>query len=175
MRLTIRPSAFLLFAAVTAVGLTLPAQASFTTFGNGCALPNTRLPQIGNRGLPRIGTTLTVTYAGPNAIMPGIRLTDWPTLIAGASRIDFPVPPLTVSQPPGCTLYPAPDVVVPMPPERGGTRFVSEVALPIPNDPALLGGSVYLQWMTPHSQCYLVGCGFGWVVFSNAAHAVIGR
>ena len=52
--------------------------------------------------------------------------------------------------------------------------YVTSLDLPIPNDTSLVGGALTLQWMTPHHQCFLVGCGLGWVVFSEGAEAVIG-
>lgn len=149
-------------------------QASFTTFGTPCTAANSTTPAIGNRGLPRLGTTMAVTYSGPNSIEPGIQLTEHPMLIVGFSRVDLPIPPLIVTQPAGCTLYPSLDVVLPTAPAVLGRAYVPSINLSVPNDSRLLGGVLYLQWMTPRSQCTFVGCGLLWVVLSDAARAVIG-
>ncbi|MBK8979071.1 MAG: hypothetical protein IPM29_24510 [Planctomycetes bacterium] len=129
---------------------------------------------IGHRSLPRLGANFDITYSGPHAIEPGLGLTEQPLLVIGATRIDLPIPPLLVTQPPRCTLYPSPDVVVPTGPDPSGRAFVTTVSIPIPNVASMSGSVVYLQWATTRIQYMFVGCGPLWVVFSDAGRAVIG-
>ena len=155
----------------------LPAQqASFSTFGSACASPlSPSVPSIGARGTPQLGSTFTVTYSGPNQHEPGIVAIEQPMLIVSPVRIDFAVPPILPLQPPGCTLYPAPDIVIPMPLTAGGMSFATRLPVPIPNLPVLVGANVYLQWMTPRFQCMFVGCDFLYVQFSEGGLATLGR
>ena len=148
--------------------------ATFLTFGRSCGFPGSPVPSLGATGVPQLGTVFTVTYRGPNAIEPGLGLTDQPLLMIGVVRVDLPFPLINPVQPTGCTLYPSPDVIVVPPPDAGGRAFVAQVAFSIPNDPGLIGGSLFLQWAVPHTQCYFIGCGLGWVSFSEGGEAILG-
>ena len=164
----------LALSALLLVSTSAAQQGSFTTFGTGCNMAGLPVPAIGSVGTPRIGMQFTVTYRGPNEIQPGLGLTDQPFLVVGATRVDRSVPPFLPLQPTTCTLYPALDVVIPMPPDASGTRFVDTYPVAVPNLPALIGASAWFQWVTPHVQCFFVGCGLGWVAFSDGGEAVVG-
>ena len=56
-----------------------------------------------------------------------------------------PVPRIRVTQPPNCILFPSPDVILEMPPARDNRSYLTDVAIPVPNDPYLMGREVYTQ------------------------------
>jgi hypothetical protein len=141
-------------AAMAALGAALPAQsAGFQPFGSGCAFGG-QTSAIGNQGLPVLGTSFTVTYAGANVIQPNPRpglLDVWPQLALGLAPLTTPLPQsLLPQQPAGCTGLIQPVGVVPtvrdlssIPPRN----YVPGVTVAVPNNSALLGVQVLAQWL----------------------------
>lgn len=151
------------------------AQASFTTFGTGCTFDRQTLA-IGNQGLPQIGTTMQITYAGPNATFSSAQQILQPVLALGFGLQNTPIPQgLFPQQPPGCTGLIRPDALLPSPPDPILSQFLNQLPLAIPNDPTFIGISLNAQWVTLLTQCGFAGCfGFDAVLTSDGAILTIG-
>ncbi|MCC6670194.1 MAG: hypothetical protein IT458_03980 [Planctomycetes bacterium] len=145
-----------LVALALALAPLVPAQgASYTLFGTACGTPGFS-PSLGVRGVPRLGTTFTVTYGGPNlcGFLGPISFRYRPILLTGVSRsamggiaLPWQVPPALAGGA-NCLLLQSTDVVLPMPATPGGANcFASEAAFAVPNVPALLGVEFYQQWL----------------------------
>jgi hypothetical protein len=68
-----------------------------------------------------------------------------------------------------CALYvAAPLVTVPLTTSATGT---ARVPLGVPNDPTLLGGEAFAQWVIADPQ----GSAFGLLAASDALHLIVGR
>lgn len=157
-----------------AVAAALPAQASFTPFGTGCAWNNIPLA-IGNSGLPHLGQTFAITYSGPNHFMNSAQQIAQPWIALGLQPQTYAIPAgLFLQQPAGCTAYLTPLSMTPMPADPVLPLYVSSFALAIPNDPGLLGVQLLAQWLTVGQQCGFAGCGIAAALTSDAAAIVIG-
>ncbi len=148
--------------------------ASFSTYGSSCSDPNGRSPQIGNRGLPRLGSTFTVTYAGPNILFNSAQQRVRPWLMIGLAQAQTLIPPVFRGQPTGCFLWTSSDIALPMPPDTSRPAYRNSFDFPIPNDARLLGAPFYLQWLAVFEQCGAVGCDIFWVLSSKGGAATIG-
>ena len=126
--------------------------ASYTLFGQSCQGGTT--PALAVQGLPRLGQTFRVDYVGHSGrgFIGQLSFDHHPILVTGASStavggvpLPFAVPPGLTGGVPGCTLYVSLDVVTPMPLVTGG--YLTSVPFAVPNVPALLGRSVFHQWL----------------------------
>src|SRR5690606_21124281 len=112
---------------VLAATAPLSAQAAaFRVFGQPCSAPNEPVPAIRSSGLPRIGTSFDVVWAGPNRNANTAQQTVQPWLVTGFAALPAPavIPAwLLPQQPAGCQLLVRPDVVVPMPLDSTGQQF----------------------------------------------------
>jgi hypothetical protein len=152
----------------------LTAQASFVTFGDSCAWNNEK-PLIGNFGLPRLGTTLTILYRGPNFTFSSGQQIAQPILLLSLGAVKTPLPTTFLPlQPPGCVGLVRPDVLLPMPMDSTKPQFVDQVPVPVPNDPNLIGLVVFAQWLTHVQQCGFAGCGDAALLTGNAAKITVG-
>ena len=115
---------------------------AFKLFGTACAGSGNVAPEIGYSGTAAIGgtnfaVTLGKALGGAGAIMAlGTSSQSW-----GAITLPFPLGG-------GCDLNVR--ITLPFPATAGGTgagNGTASQALPIPNDPALAGGSFYMQWL----------------------------
>ncbi|MEZ5966071.1 MAG: hypothetical protein R3F56_19705 [Planctomycetota bacterium] len=145
------------------------AQASFTAYGTGCN-PSNPPPLIRNSGLPVLGTTFTVSFAAlPSGRTPVSE--DWPLFLMGLQQTQVPVPVLSSLQPPNCFLYTSTEFVVPMP--WLGSSFDNQVAIAVPNNAALMGFTLYMQWAELYSSCRPT-CVPSMIRVTNGAAAVLG-
>jgi len=129
---------------------------------------------------------VTFQYAGPNryADIHGVSVMDRPTFLMGVSDLalgtvplPLPIPPSLTNSVPGCMLLQSSDVVQPMgfaqpfPP----TQYESQVTIPVPNAPALLGATVFVQWLHWHRDrpSYYVPYR-EWIALSAALRVTIG-
>lgn len=149
--------------------------ASFTTFGSGCTFQNQTLA-IGNQGLPRLGTTFGVTYAGPNFTFTSGQQIAQPMLGLGFNPLNITLPAnLLPQQVPNCMVLVDPMVILPTIPDPSTTNtWLTPMQLSIPNQPALLGLPVMAQWVTLFSQCGFAGCNYAAVLTSDAAIMTLG-
>lgn len=144
---------FLPLALFSLLATTLPAQgATIAPFGSGCSYLGQTLA-IGANGLPQLGSTFTVTYTGPNL---NNQLSTQPVLGLGLAATSLPIPPAILpQQPPNCTQWILPDVLLPMPATTLGT-FQDQVPVAVPNQPGLLGFQFVAQWLAIVVQCGIV-------------------
>lgn len=149
----------------------LPAQlATIQTFGSGCAFLGQNLG-IGAVGLPQLGTTFQITYAGPNV---NGQISTQPVLGLGLATTNLPIPQFLLQQPPNCTQWVEPDVLLVMPLTATGT-FEDQVAVPVPNNPTLIGFAFAAQWMAIVIQCGIIPpCGLDALPTSDALIATVG-
>lgn len=133
-------------------------QPRITPFGTGCK-GSRGTPAIGAIGLPRLGQSYSITLAGG---VPGGRA----LLLGGA---DKQVPPFDLSWlgAPGCSLLV----------KAQGFFFVAldgqggvVVRDQVPNDPRLLGKSIYVQWVTIDAAANRLG-----LAFSRGLQITVGR
>ena len=144
--------------------------ASATPFGTGCAVLGQQLA-IGATGLPQLGTTFTIDYTGPNV---NTQVSTRPVLALGVQATAVPIPPFLPQQPATCTQYVVPDVLLAMAAQPSG-GFVTQVALTVPNDPALLGYQFVGQWFAIVIQCgFVPPCWFDALPTSNALQLTVG-
>jgi hypothetical protein len=112
-----------------------PLNFSFSVTGPGCFPngPGLGIPTLGV-GLvpPTVPNTCAVQFSTPLSLIP-------PLLAIGTSNPALDLTPLGF---PGCTLLATPQIVVPMPVVSG--FFFTLTAL-VPQDPALIGASVFAQ------------------------------
>ena len=150
-------------------------QPSFTAFGAGCTF-NGQTLAIGNRGLPRLGTSFAITYSGPNTFSDSSQERARPVLVFGNTlRVTLIPQTLLPLQPPGCAGFISPDAVLPTLPDPGGRpMFADYVDLAVPNNPVLLGAVFYAQWLTIFEQCGFAGCDPVAALTSDAAQMVVG-
>ena len=177
-----KPLVLLSFCLLSALGLpALGAQtATFTTFGASCG--GAEAPTLTAQGLPRLGTTYTVQYAGPNQstfVQACIYRTSRPIHFLGVSRtgwgslqLPYLVPMALTNGDPGCNLLVSIEVATPM--VQIGTTFVSTMPIPLPNDPALLGGDLFHQWATLTDRTAHPCTVLNYLHLSNGGHAHIG-
>ena len=165
-------TAFLVLGIALATTAVRAQSASFSVIGTACSAPSEPTPAIAARGLPRIGTSFDVTYAGPNRTFSSAQQIVQPFLITGLAlsnpALMVPVG-LLPQQPAGCLVYVQPDLVLAMPIDASGASFVSSVTLSIPNQPALVGATWFHQWFAVMEQCGIAGCNMAWVITSDAA------
>src|SRR5262245_16295719 len=154
-----RQSSMRRFAILLLVGAPLAAQASFLPFGTGCTFQG-QTPAIGNQGLPQLGTTLQITYSGPNFTFSSGQQIAQPFLVLGLGQQNTVIPGgLLPQQPPGCQGFITQDAVFPMGPDPNGRpSFANFLDLPVPNNPALIGFVFFAQWLTLVQQCGFAGC-----------------
>ena len=155
----------------TAVAV-LPAQAASVSFyGTGCAYAGQNLA-IGVQGLPQLGTTFTITYSGPNFYST---LMIQPALAIGLAPNATPIPPAILPlQPAGCTVWVVPLLIATMLPTSAGP-FATTVDIAVPNNPGLIGFTVYAQWFATVVQCGIIPpCTFDALPTSDAALFVVG-
>lgn len=167
-----------LFAATTALAAAaLPAQASFTTFGSSCV----QGMAIGSIGLPRLGQTMQITYAGPagNQFIGFFTNIHQPVLLlglsntqAGAVQLPF-VLPLNITNGGVCELLVSPDSqrLVPLWPSAPPPL---QLPLTIPNNTNLLGLRLHAQWMMLSERSLYTQILWRTLHTSNAATLVIG-
>jgi hypothetical protein len=161
---------YLLFAATAAA----QTQAAFVPFGAGCPFAG-QTPTIGNQGLPQLGTTCTITYAGPNHTFNSAQQIAWPQLALGFTPQQFLIPAgLFPQQPANCLAELAPLALVPTQVNAIGNAFDTNVDIRVPNDPGMIGVVILAQWVVLHEQCGFAGCGYDAVLTSDAAQVVLG-
>ncbi len=141
--------------------------ASFERTGQGCGVVGGPPPLINSFDLPTIGSTFTLDYTGPNGVTPVGD--DHPFFLIGFTPLSLPVPPITPSQPAGCTLYVDPVVTVDMP--LIGSTYQSQLDLTMPTGLDLLGLPFYAQVATVYTH---FGSGTTFVRFTNRADMVVG-
>lgn len=152
----------------------LAAQASFTPFGTGCL----GLGLTAN-GLPRIGTTWFVGYAGPlgSSFVGLYGIVNQPVLLLGTSNTQaggasLPAPlPTSLTAGLACDLLVSPDVVLlhpfGVPPPFG-------LAVTIPATPGLIGFTFHAQWLLLSERSYFGTLQWVRAYTSNAGTAVVG-
>lgn len=164
----------LFLSAVATTAATAQTTAAFTPFGTGCTFDNQTLA-IGNQGLPQIGSTCRITYAGPNHTHNFAQQIAWPQLGLGFNQAVFPIPQsILPQQPAGCMGWIAPDVMIPMPVDPVLPQYEAHYDFAIPNATWLIGVNVYAQWLMLHTQCGFVGCSYDAVATSDAAVLTLG-
>ena len=135
---------------------------------------------MNNNGLPVVGGAFELFYTGPNHQLDNTQSITQPSLVVGFGLIgpvDIPQFLLPL-QPVGCTLYPSHDIVLPMAPDQNGRNaFTNSVRISIPNDPILLGGTFFAQWLAVHTQCGFAGCNPvpDWIGTSGAVTCTMGN
>ena len=148
-------------------------------YGTGCAAT------IGWNGLPRLGQTVTFTYNGPNSYFDthGVLSQSRPVFLLGISDqqmsglpLPFVLPTSMTNGLAGCTMLQSSEVLHVMPWDYPNiTRYVDWVATPIPNDPALLGGVFFAQWLVwQRSRRSWYDPFVDWIRTSDAAKATVG-
>ena len=155
-----------------AAGLQLPAQsASVSFYGTGCAYQGLNLA-IGVQGLPQLGTTFTITYSGPNF---NSTLMIQPALALGLLPDNLPIPPAILPlQPAGCSVWIVPALIQTMLPTATGL-FATSVDIGVPNNPGLIGFTVFAQWFATVVQCGIIPpCTFDALPTSDGALLVVG-
>jgi hypothetical protein len=151
-----------------------PAQsAQFTTYGTGCTFQQQTLA-IGNQGLPRLGQSFGITYAGPNYTYTSAQQIAWPVLVLGVRQAATPIPQFLLQQPPNCFAWTSLDLMLPAQRSPTAPVFVVPMQLPIPNDPGLLGAVLFAQWWTVAQQCGIVRCDLSALPTSDGARMVLG-
>jgi hypothetical protein len=145
-------------------------QAGFSTFGQACTVSGLSTPTISATGLPVLGSSFSIDYAGPN------RAT-WPTelrpvFLYGLAPTNLPLDGMFRNQPTGCTLYVQPIDAVLMPPVS--ISFASSVPLSVPNQPGLAGASLIAQWACLNQTCLVLGCTANAVLTSDGATVTLG-
>ncbi len=134
------PATDLTFTPCSSNGIVLP-------FGNGCQGGLAAAPTIGSAGgAPVIGNaTFALTMSGG----PASSLANG--LILGASNttwLVFNLPmALGIFGAPACTLFASADIII-SPIATDPTGFAT-ITLPIPNQPSIVGGSVFVQFFSP--------------------------
>jgi hypothetical protein len=117
------------------------AVATMLSYGIGCMGSNAQAPSLGFTGAPALGSNAAVTLAGALANAPAL-------LVFGASRVADPLGSLprdlAILGMPGCMQYE----------DLGGTLFAlasvagsAQLQFTIPNNPALAGARVPMQWL----------------------------
>jgi hypothetical protein len=136
---------------------------SAVPFGSGCGdlafpwYPNT--PICGYSGQASPGATLTLQYGGSTAYNAGTGpfFEYRPMLVLGLSDGAWGNVPLPWLLPSAwnpwvtCQLLVAPDLIVPMQ-AINAWSYASSYALPIPNDPQLIGFRLFAQWAVVYTQ-----------------------
>ncbi len=158
-----------LLAALAGTNLASAQNASFTNYGSGCTSGGPP-PLIQALSLPVLGSTMTVRYVALPAGQSPVSI-DWPMLIMGLQQTNTPVPPLSSFQPPNCTILVSPDVVIPM--VWSGSSYPNTYALAIPNNNALAGYVLHLQFLDIYFRCQPT-CDLQMIRATNAGTAVLG-
>lgn len=136
-------------AVVLTSGLCAAQLANVTTYGTGCNSSGPP-PVIQFSARPQLGSSFAVLFqALPSGQTPVSQ--DWPMLLMGLQQTSVPVPVLSTLQLPNCNLLTSTDLILPMP--WLGTSYQSQVTLMVPNNQALLGFVVYMQWAELYSRC----------------------
>ena len=166
---------FVLLAALSA------QTASVTSYGTGCGAN----AAITWNGLPRLGQTVTFVYSGINSYLDthGVLGQYRPVFLLGVSdqglgalQLPFQLPLGMTNGRAGCFLLQSSEVAMVMPFDPSSLiRFVDHVAVPIPNDPALLGGVFFAQWLVwlRYRRSWNEPI-LEWVWMADAARATIG-
>lgn len=148
--------------------------ASFTPFGTGCAFQGQQLT-IGNQGLPVLGTSFQITYAGPNFTFSSGQQIAQPFLVLGLGSLVTPIPTtLLPQQPAGCQGLITPDVLLGTPMNPSLPSFDDFVTIQVPNTPTLAGFQFLSQWLTLIQQCGFAGCGLAAIATSDAGLVIVG-
>ncbi len=145
--------------------------ATISVFGTGCTFAGQTLA-IGATGLPQLGTTFTIDYAGPNL---NSQLSTMPLLGLGIAATNVPIPAtLAPQQPAGCTQWIVPDVLLAMPTTPAG-GFVTQAQVVVPNNAALIGFQFVAQWAVFAVQCGIIPpCWFSALPTSDALLLTVG-
>ena len=148
--------------------------AAFTPFGTACAFQAQTLA-IGNQGLPVIGTSFQITYAGPNFTFSSGQQIARPFLVLGLGTSVTPIPvTLLPQQPAGCQGFITPDVLLDTPVNPTQPEYENFVTINVPSSPTLAGFLFHAQWMTLIQQCGFSGCGLAAIPTSDAATVLVG-
>jgi hypothetical protein len=150
----------------------LAAQAATVTpFGTGCTFVNQTLA-IGATGLPQLGTTFTIDYAGPNM---NNQLSTQPILALGLAAANVPIPATFLpQQPSGCSQLVVPDVLLAMGTTPAG-GFATQAPITVPNNAALIGFQFVAQWAVFAVQCgFVPPCWFSALPTSDALMLTVG-
>lgn len=157
--------------AALALGSGLCAQsASAIFYGTPCTFAN-QVVASGIVGLPQVGTTFSLQYAGPlgttqQAIVPVLAL--------GLQLAAVPIPAtLFPLQPANCTQWLAPDALFTMPSLPSG-GFQTTQSITVPNQATLLGFHFHAQWYAAVIPCGSAGCSLGAVLASDAVALTVG-
>lgn len=140
----------LILATLATLGLAAMGIAQTTAavnyYGAACRNYNNTVnaPVMQVTGLPQLGATITLRYIGPNSVP-----SNKPVLITGTSSLNAAVPRLTQAMAANCTLLVNPDIAVFfMPQSTGVGGYLDRISYTVPNNPSVIGGSLYHQWMT---------------------------
>lgn len=143
----------------------LPTSGFFDVFGTGGLNSNGLVPAIGNVGFPTVGQSFDVTVTDAIFGLPAI-------LFVGLSDTTWNRPPviplpfdMTGIGAPGNTLYVSGEFQLSANPDAAGA---ASMTLAVPNNPALIGTDLYLQWYCTDLLANPRG-----VSMSNAAHTQI--
>ena len=159
-----------LAALVLTTALSAQTAASVTYYGKGCELSGNTPPLL-RTTVPKIGSSFTATYYGPNSVTPVSQ--DQPFMLLGPNAISVPVPPLSSLQfNLNCTLLVNPLFIVPMP--TSGSAWASTYTTTIPNDSKLVGTSIYMQFASVYRNCRSTPCVDQMIRVSNGATLVLG-
>jgi hypothetical protein len=130
--------------------------AAVIPFGTGCGAPSQVL-RMTTQGLPSLGGAVTLVYHGPNSYVVGHVTVDisHPHLLLGLSNSAGPGFVLPLTLPPaltggvaGCSLYVSSEWTFAMPRVVFGLGpFLDRQPLVIPNDPTLIGATLFAQWV----------------------------
>jgi hypothetical protein len=135
---------------------------SYSTFGAACA-GNVGYPTLASVGVPTIGQSFSITLAAarPNSLA---------VLFLGASASSWrgiPLPlDLAVYGAPGCRLYVSDEWMIS---RASGGSGAATLSLAVPNVPALVGGTIFNQWVVVDPVMNSAG-----LVLSNAGVGGIG-
>ncbi|HEX5051672.1 MAG TPA: hypothetical protein VFZ65_07875 [Planctomycetota bacterium] len=149
----------------------LPAQGATVSFyGAGCTYQQPLA--IGVQGLPQLGTTVGITYSGPNL---NTSLQVQPVLALGLGANNIPIPSgILPQQPVGCSVWIDPIVLYPMPVTTTGL-FATRYDFVVPNDPTLTGFVFVGQWLAIAVQCgFVPPCWLDALPTSDAALLTVG-
>ena len=111
-------------------------------------------PGMSVTGVPRLGQSCTLVYSGPNlcCTSPALHYSI-PHLILAASPTTVTMPGFVgTSQPSNCPVLAFPGLLVSMP-YVGGTSLGSTYVVNVPNNAALIGATLYAQWVVQNGGC----------------------
>ena len=122
------------------------------------------MPALGSSGVPRLGTTFSVTLAGARANAAALHSLGRSNTAWGGVPLPFD---LTTLGAPACAILASGELMSAVPTNTGGT---AAVPYPVPNDAALLGSAFYNQFVVSDPPANPLG-----LVTSNGGRGVVGN